>query len=317
MPLSLPTVSVPFPVQSSYVIRADLARMPENTEPRSSKHFHIDAAYFDYVQEKLQQLQTHPELCHVYSKADQTALITIAWRIFAKLSEEYPEYAVTKNGVRLELLGLHLDNSLELQALPHCAKDVFEYLSKQHGLKRLIDTLALALQDDLVILHNTEPDRTELMHVCFPSHWNPAERVGQGLYGLHQPVANNQQLLKASRNVAEAMSTKGPFVRFVWSLNSTDELNLNPALHTQGRKKPLGNDPSQWFFRVERQTTLAFPDLQRSLFTIRIYIEPLTQTLQTPERKHLLSQAICSMDETLLRYKGLVKVKDVLLEYLK
>ena len=67
--------------------------------------------------------------------------------------------------------------------------------------------------------------------------------------------------------------------------------------------------------RVERQTTLAFPDFKRSLFTIRIYIEPLTQTLQIPGRKHILAQAISSMDETLLKYKGLAKVKNVLLEY--
>ena len=216
-----------------------------------------------------------------------------------------------------ELLGLHLSQSLELTLFSNHHKKAFDYLSKQQGLKRLIDTLALSVQEDLVILHNTDPDTTELMQVCFPSHWNPAERIGEGLYGLHKPVANNQQLLKASHSVAEAMSNKGPFVRYVWSLNSTDELNLNPALHTQGRKKPLGQNPEEWFFRVERQTTLAFPDVKRSLFTIRIYIEPLTQTLQIPERKHILAQAISSMDETLLQYKGLAKVKNVLLEYLR
>jgi hypothetical protein len=309
---NLTNKTVPFPVQPTYVIRADLARMSEG-----ERHFVLDNEYYSYVDQKIRQLQTYSELCHVYSSPDEKAITDIAWRVFAKLAKEYPDYVAMENGVRLELLGLHLTKALELQPFPHCYQEALTYLSQQQGLKRLIDALALAVQEDLVILHNTEPDTTELMQVCFPSHWNPAERIGQGLYELHHPVANNVQLLKASRRVAEAMSSKGPFVRYVWSLNSTDELSLNPALHTQGRKKPLGNDPSRWFFRVERQTTLAFPDLQRSLFTIRIYIEPLLQTLQTPERKHILMQAVSSMDEALLRYKGLVNVKEVLLEYLK
>lgn len=99
-----PPIIVPFPVQSNYTIRADLARMLENNEPRSSHHFHIDAAYFDYVKEKLHQLQTYPELCHVYSNVDKMALTTIAWRIFKKLAEEYPEYVVMDDGVKLSIL---------------------------------------------------------------------------------------------------------------------------------------------------------------------------------------------------------------------
>jgi Protein of unknown function (DUF3445) len=320
MPLQLPAIAFPFPVKPDYTIRADLAKMPQDVDSHSTNHFHLDSDYFKYVQDKLQVLQTHPELCHVYANANETALTKICWRIFAQLASEYPEYViVTKDGVRLELLELSLDKNLNLKANP---SDAYAYLVKQQSLKRLVDTLALAVQEDLVILHNSEPDTsepdtTELMQVCFPSHWNPAERIGQGLYQLHLPVASNEQLLKASRSVAQAMTNKGPFVRFVWSLNSTDELNLNPALHTQGRKKPLSSDPSKWFFRVERQTTLAFPDLQRSLFTIRIYIEPLTHTLKIPERKHMLAQAVRSMNESLLRYKGLTKVKETLLEYLQ
>jgi hypothetical protein len=309
--IHLPPANIPFPVKPSYVIRADLYRMVE-----AEKHFVFDQGYYKYVEEKLNQLEQHPELCHVYANANENALTKIAWYIFEKLSEDYPEYVNLENGVRLELLGLHLSKTLELTKLANNQSKAFAYLSKQQGLKRLIDTLALTVQEDLVILHDTEPDTTELMHVCFPSHWNPAERIGQGLYGLHHPVANNQQLLKASRSVAEAMTQKGPFVRYVWSLNSTHELNLNPAFHTHGRKKPLSQNPSEWFFRVERQTTLAFPDLQRSLFTIRIFIEPLTQTLESSERKQTLYQAVSSMNENLLRYKGLANVKEVLLEYL-
>jgi hypothetical protein len=331
----LPSFSIPFVVKPDYKIRSDLVKMPvELFGQLHDKHFIFDEQYFTYVAAKLEQLQRHPELCHVYANGyDETNLIECANIIFRKLAEEHPEYvSVDGDVVVLHLLGLRLnletsemkfiDVHLEGGQPSAPTKDklllqIYEHLKNQNILQRLWDCLALAVQEDLVIVRdNGEMGVSELMHVCLPSHWNPGERVGQSLYGLHQPVANSEQLLKASKNTLQAMVNKGPFVRFVWSLNSTDELNLNPTFHTHGRKKPLGDDPSQWFFRVERQTTLPIPELKRSLFTIRILVAPLPSVL-TEERKNLLVQAVLSMDEKLLAYKGLVKQKDVLLEYLQ
>jgi hypothetical protein len=341
--MMLPPFTIPFVVKPNYQIRADLVKMPvEVFGHLHDKHFVFDEQYFKYVEAKLEQLQHQPELCHVYARGyDEKDLLHCANIIFKKLADEFPNYvSVDGNVVTLHLLGMWLN--LETFAVdfvdvrvggeePNASLNLTDiaptdgelclrvrnYLKKQQRLKRVWDVLALAVQEDLVIVRDDgEMGVSELMHVCFPSHWNPAERVGQSLFGLHEPVANNEQLLKASKNTLQAMVNKGPFVRFVWSLNSTDELNLNPALHTQGRKKPLGDNPSVWFFRVERQTTLPMPELQRSLFTIRILVAPLPSVLND-ERKNLLAQAVLSMDEKLLAYKGLVKQKEVLLEYLR
>lgn len=338
---SLPAFDIPFVVKPSYQIRADLVKMPvEAFGQMHDKHFVFDEQYFEYVAAKLEQLQHHSELCHAYASSyDEKDLIQCARTIFKKLAAEYSNYvSVDGNIVTLHLLDLRLNletfeisyikanynsaNYIEANYIKgryrrELPLQVYEHLTKQNTLQRLWDCLALAVQEDLVIVRDDgEMGVSELMHVCFPSHWNPGERVGQSLFGLHEPVANNEQLLKASKNTLQAMVNKGPFVRFVWSLNSTDELNLNPAFHTHGRKKPLGDDPSQWFFRVERQTTLPMLELQRSLFTIRILIAPLPSVLND-ERKNLLEQAVLSMDEKLLAYKGLVKQKDILLEYLR
>jgi hypothetical protein len=323
----LPLFSIPFAVKPHYQIRSDLVKMPATLFGQlHDKHFMVDDQYFSYVKAKLEQLQCHPEVCHVYANSyDEKDLTQCAQIIFKRLAEEYPDYVSVKdNCVTLRLLGLRLGlESLKLRRMKadtisaSLAEDVYTYLQKQQGVGKLWDTLALAVQEDLVIVRDDgEMGVSELMHVCFPSHWNPGERVGQSLFGLHEPVANNEQLLKASKNTLQAMVNRGPFVRFVWSLNSTDELNLNPAFHTHGRKKPLGDNPSQWFFRVERQTTLPMPELRRSLFTIRILVASLPSVLNE-ERKNLLVQAVLSMDEQLLAYKGLVKQKEVLLEYLK
>jgi hypothetical protein len=321
----------PFPIKPDYQMRADLLKMPvEMYGQLHEKHFIFDEQYFQYVEAKLEQLQHYHELCHVYAKDyDESKLMESARVSFKKLANECPDYvSIEGEVVSLHLLGVRLGLETfdlestesvtgQVRSVQPWGDKIYNYLQTQRSIKRLWDALALSVQEDLVIMKDDgDVGVSELMHVCFPSHWNPGERVGQSLVGLHRPVANNELLLKASKNTLQAMVYKGPFVRFVWSLNSTDELNLNPAHHTHGPKKPLGDDPSQWFFRVERQTTLPLLELKRSLFTIRIFVAPLVNVLDD-ERKKRLEQAVLSMDKNLLAYKGLVKQKDVLLEYLR
>ncbi len=333
--MNLPSFNIPFVVKPSSDIRADLTKLPVTMhEQWQEKRFLFDEQYFEYVAGKLEQLQTHPELSHVYVKDfDEAALIQGAKIIFKKLAEEFPEYiSIDGEVITLHLLALkfdletfdlyrtELDAARALGRMPFAPTSVdvvLNYLQSQKGVKRIWDVLALAVQEDLVIMKDDgDAGISELMHVCFPSHWNPGERIGQSLYGLHQPVANNELLLKVSKNTLQAMVSKGPFIRFVWSLNATSDLSQNPAFHTHGRKKPLGDDPSKWFFRVERQTTLPMPELQRSLFTIRIFVAPLPSVLNDERRKRL-QESILSMTEELLTYKGLMTRKEVLLEYLR
>jgi hypothetical protein len=333
-PVPLPPFNIPFVVKPTNIIRADLTKLPVVMfEAWQEKHFVFDEQYFAYIQAKLEQLR-QPDLSHVYvDDCDETALIECAKRIFKILAAEYPQYVgLRENVVTLRLLGLVFDLETfvvakaepafvhlvgEQPLVPIGLDEIHNYLQSQKGVRRIWDVLALAVQEDLVIMKDDgDAGISELMHVCFPSHWNPGVRVGQSLYGLHQPVANNEQLLKASKNTLQAMVSKGPFIRFVWSFDPTSDLSQNPAFHTHGRKKPLSDDPSIWFFRVERQTTLPMQDLQRSLFTIRVFVAPFSSVLNA-ERKKLMEESVLSMTDEFLKYKGLLTKKDVLLEYLR
>ena len=149
-----------------------------------------------------------------------------------------------------------------------------------------------------------EGDRAEGLHVCFPSFWNPATRGGQSFAELHRPVAHSESLVRAQRNVMRALFHRGPFVRSVWSLSPNARLDQNPEL--SGR--PLSPEEihvPNLTFRVERQTTLPMPELNRCLFTIRIFQAPLHEMLagkRRYERCERLSSALRSMDDTLLAY---------------
>ena len=58
--------------------------------------------------------------------------------------------------------------------------------------------IALAIQEDFVILkQENDTLRTEYLSVCFPSRWDPREKLGLDFAAIHAPVANNELLLAA------------------------------------------------------------------------------------------------------------------------
>jgi hypothetical protein len=155
--------------------------------------------------------------------------------------------------------------------------------------------------------------RAELLHVCFPSAWDPAARAGAGFVALHAPVPHNAALSSAAGRVVQAMVAKGPFVRYVWSLAADDALDRNPRRLGGG---PPPSEPASVWFRVERQTVLPLTASQRALFTIRVYRAPLPSVLTSPERGAVLASALRSMDTALLAYKGVGGLRSALLAYL-
>ena len=221
--------------------------------------------------------------------------------------------------------------------------------------ERLADALALAVQEDLVVMAGGAPHyvapgdaspgdaapkdaapgapvpgpvalearvpdqrvpedgRSDLLHVCFPSSWDPATRAGAGFIALHAPVPHNGSLRSAAGRVVRAMVTKGPFVRYVWSLAPDDALDRNPR---RLATRPPPTDPARLWFRVERQTVMPLAASGRALFTIRVYRAPLPSVLTTPERSRTLASALRSMDAALLAYKGVGGLREALLAYL-
>ena len=47
--------------------------------------------------------------------------------------------------------------------------------------------------------------KLEACFVAFPSSWNAGEKVGKSLTELHEPIADNEALLRASDGIMSAM----------------------------------------------------------------------------------------------------------------
>ena len=65
-------------------------------------------------------------------------------------------------------------------------------------------------------------------------------------------------------------------------------------------------DPARWWLRVERQTSVPLPELDRGLFTIRPFLLPLTSLTQA--QRTTLGDAVASMSPEALAYKGISQI---------
>jgi hypothetical protein len=185
---------------------------------------------------------------------------------------------------------------------------------------RLAGLLSLAFAEDFALLDGPEGVLPWLA-VCLPSHWAPRDKVGRPFTEVHAPVADNALLLRAAQALVATVTGPQRWQRTVWTLTP------HPRLHAHPDRVPpeawaLGHpaprfDPGTAWFRTEHQTFIPLPDRGQALFTIRVEVEPLAQALAAPSRAQRLAQALDSMSEPVLAYRGLAPVHGPLLRWLR
>ncbi len=182
--------------------------------------------------------------------------------------------------------------------------------------------IALNLQEDFVILKNESNTlRTEYLSVCFPSRWDPREKLGLDFAAIHAPVADNQMLQAAGPSIMAMAFTKQPMLRHVWLIVPSASLAQHPEQNDYSWARTLA-DPSpllpRLFFRVERQTTWPLPHLDRAVFFIRVMMCSLIDVLRVaPERAAQLSETLDSMTPTVVAYRGMADAMPRMLTELK
>ena len=158
-------------------------------------------------------------------------------------------------------------------------------------------------QEDFVIWAPDANGRLsiQIASVCFPSGWAPEEKINKTFAEIHEPVADNKLIMAAADNIATMITQKGPFVRSVWTIANSPELNRHPFT-----KKPWTNEIiDQMYYRTERQITVPLDNM--AIFFIRTYVLPL---LSVDHDK--IKESINSMNEEILTYKDLHYVKSTI-----
>ena len=189
------------------------------------------------------------------------------------------------------------DIAAELNLIQRAAK-----ITNVTSADNIVD-LALQFEEDIAIIH-----RGVLAAICFcfPSSWIPSSRIGLPLSIIHQAVADGDLLVRASNRIAETIAQSGPYRRYVWTISNSSDLNQHP----ENKKSTEPQSVDDLYFRTEIQTTLPLGDGVSSLFFVRVEVIPLRQIWDT--RAADIIGSINSMSETVLEYKNLTQIKNIL-----
>lgn len=241
-----------------------------------------------------------------------------------------PAYARAKQAV----LDRNPRRALAGEPHPQVLAAVAEAAARETGqaLPAELRALTLGLQEDMVFLHD-EPGaspgtamRVRAVSVCFPSKWRPDDKPGKDFAAIHAPVADNGLLLAGARGIVDLAFRQASMLRHVWLLTPDPSLALHPdeaqsvAWEQAVQRSAAGTKRllDQALFRVERQTTLPLPALGAGVFFIRVMVCPLTDVLAvSPGRAVELAQALASMSEAVVTYRGMAEVRERLLAELR
>ena len=188
------------------------------------------------------------------------------------------------------------------------SNDLFKGEFELKELAAVYNTLSLNVQEDIVLMAE-RPDSSLIMgNISMPSFWDPKHIKGANFTAIHSPVPQFPKNVRMSQRLGNLMATKGPFVRFVWTVANDDRLDHHPD-----KGRTAWESGQQLWLRLERQVTVPFNGLG-ALFLIRTYLYKLDD-LSRCECK-TLKLAINCMPEEIAHYKGLWNGKDVIQEAL-
>jgi hypothetical protein len=205
-----------------------------------------------------------------------------------------------------------------LRALRDDAVPVLEWIASRPPAERPLHALGLALQEDLAWMEGDAPGgaaRPVMLHVCFPSGWAPERKIGLDFAAVHAPVPEADRVRASARALSHALTTQGPFVRFVWSLAPSGVRSRHPD-----DAPPVRDDAGGPWFRCERQVSLPVPAAEggaaSAVFLIRLHVAPLATVASEPARLAVVRDALASMSDATLRYKGLAEDREAWLAWI-
>ena len=138
-------------------------------------------------------------------------------------------------------------------------------------------------------------------------------------------MADTAALLAATAGIARLVTSGQSWERWVWTITPSGRFDQHPRRHTRA-PWPAAEDPAAFaracWLRSERQTFFPVdrpdgsPALQ-SVFTIGVGLQPLADAVDSPARAQRLGDALASMSDAVLAYKGLEAARGPLLRWLR
>ena len=166
--------------------------------------------------------------------------------------------------------------------------------------------MGLEIPDDVIIMYK---GKVEAAFVAMASNWNPRSVQGKTLAEVHEPVADNEMLLKASDGIWRSMTSGKSFHRHVWGISPLKSLSNHPRHWPETFEVKSLDD---LYFRIEHERTLTV-DEDTAAFFIDVEVMPLSTVFHLKnEYRDIIKDSINSMSENILAYKNLEHVKELI-----
>ena len=178
--------------------------------------------------------------------------------------------------------------------------------------------LSLAFAEDFAVVDGATGTLPWLA-VALPSMWAPEDKIGRSFAEAHAPVADNRLIVGAAPQLIKLVTSAEPWERFVWTLTAHPRLHGHPQRVDPERwARGLDDDQlaAQTWFRTERQTFIPVPGARQAVFTILVNVTPLARAFATLAQAARVHDALASMSDAVLDYRGLTRARPALLRWL-
>lgn len=272
----------------------------------------IDHTFDAQMREKRRIYADHPDDVFVAEGGTEAAQREVLALLLDQLPKRFPErYQQTCKGVAIS---------------GHPALSVAAMASMPP-----LRAASLLVQEDLILMRRSESGwRLVAGSLCFPSSWALTEKFGKPLQDIHQPVpafGPGTRTAGIIERIFDNLAVELPVQRFNWSIQAGDAL-YHPLSDRQRIDRatmrpsnfPDGDVAAHAFIRVERQTLRKLPASGDILFTIRIYLDPLSVLARSPDRSALATAfagQLAALDVDQLDYKGLTADRERLVDLLR
>jgi hypothetical protein len=244
-----------------------------------------DADLSRYLGEKRRLIEAHPDDVFRATEDSLPAQRECLSELLAHLENRHPT-VYGRDGNQMHVAGHAVD--LADETLPP------------------LQRAGLLIQDDLVIMVKRDAGWSiAAAHLSFPSSWSLAEKFNRPMEQVHEHVPDFQAGTRNAvmiNRIFDNLAPGLPAERFNWSINWREKL-----FHPETGRNDAA-EPDEAVVRVERQTLTKLPNTGAIVFTIRIYLDPVTVFQQHPDGRRLalaLAEQLEALTEPQLRYKGL------------
>jgi len=284
--------------------------------------FQIDKTFQHYRNNKIDARNDNLKKYYCTKNLPASHQQYLAQFIIKILIAEYPDLFSLNQCDKNQLLTCKLTNE---QLLISNHYDLMH--SSAIHYTNLIDGLVMQIQEDIAII--SEDNHISCLHLMAPNYWSAQDKIGKSFSMIHQDVAGIELITKNSKAIIQAMIYRGPFVRFAWGITTDNKLNHHPNStkadcnqseygQTDNEQTNSGRyfDPAnpKLYLRVERQTINGLAKIKSALFTIRSYLYNIEDL--TNNEIHCVINAIQSMTQKQLKYKGLTINKSAIIDWL-